>query len=73
MKQTLGETDEELHKRRAEKLKRARKLLDFLEIPYFITPITQNEGMSILDLYDILMDEKKLQAIVSKLKMKVFW
>lgn len=55
------------------KIDRAHKLLDFLEIPHTITPIFGIERMSILDLYDILMDEKRPKIIVSKLKLKAFW
>ena len=43
------------------------ELLDKLEIP--------NDGVSVSvrELYDILLDESKVDEIVRKLKMKAFW
>lgn len=67
----VDETEEDFHIR-VKKIKVAHRLLDFLDIPYANT-YDGNDHMSVLDLYNILMDEKKLQAIVSKLNLKAFW
>jgi len=51
-----------------EKAEAAHKLMELLEIP-----CKDISSISIIDLYDILMDDKKLKIIVSKLHNKVFW
>ena len=71
---------EEIQKRKSEesrerqlKIKKAQALFDFLEIPYHKSIIVDQDHMSVLDLYDILMDEEKLRVLVSKLRNKAFW
>ena len=68
---------EAMRKKDAERLvkyKRAIALMEILDIPCnkwpaaHIPPIVEAT-----DLYDILMDEEKLQILVSKLKLKAFW
>lgn len=60
---------------------RAQKVREFfkmLDVP-ITTSTTQTGGLSTSInvrgylLYDILMNEEKLRALVSKLKMKAFW
>lgn len=53
-----------------ERLEMAWEILKFLDIPYIET---FNTSIPAIELVDILMDEEKLQILVSKLKNKVFW
>lgn len=55
---------------RAEQFKKARKLLNHLDIKY---GFSESDSISIVSLYDLLTDEDRLNEIVKKLKMKAFW
>ena len=55
-------------KKNYEDLSRAHELMEFLEIPVASVGL-----VSIIKLYDILMDEEKLKVLISKLHNKVFW
>lgn len=69
---------EAMRKQDAERLieyKRAIALMKILDIPCNRCLPSDHIPPTIYatDLYDILMDEEKLQALVSKLKLKAFW
>lgn len=55
---------------RAEQFRYARKLMSHLNIKY---GYTESDAIDIVSLYNILMDEDKLNELVKKLKMKAFW
>lgn len=56
-----------------DKLNKAEKLIELLEIPSYKEPFGAWVSVYAHDLYDILMDEEKLKELVSKLKLKAFW
>jgi len=70
---------EAMRKKDAERLveyKRAIALMKVLDIPcnkYSLPSDHIPPTIYATDLYDILMDEEKLQALISKLKLKAFW
>jgi hypothetical protein len=70
---------EAMRKKDAERIveyKRAIALMKVLDIPcnkYSLPSYHIPPTIYATDLYDILMDEEKLQALISKLKLKAFW
>ena len=51
-----------------QKLNHIKSILNMLCIPYH-----HSDNMSIIDLYNILMDKNKMKEIMSKLNNKAFW
>ena len=65
--------DDKKFEERCLKIEKAHALLDFLEIPHNEPSYKGDDKISILDLYEVLTNEEKLNKIVSKLKLKAFW
>lgn len=51
-------------------LLKVQQTMKILELPYYIN---EEDSVKITDLYDIFMDDQKLQNLISKLKNKSFW
>lgn len=51
-----------------DKMIRQYKLMEFLEIP-----VNKEGSINPEELYDIVMDEKRCQELITKLRNKAFW
>jgi hypothetical protein len=59
--------------RHIQKLRNAIDLMKILGISTVNEARNSYAYVSVLDLYDILMDDKKYKDLISKLKLKAFW